>query len=159
MRPLRLLLVLALAAPTAAAQSSAPLVVVAPDGREVTLSAATLAALPRTQGTATAHGHAFRYEGTELRSVLQAAGIATDSLRGAALSRVVRFVAADGYTAVLALTDLDPSIGARRVTLVDREDGKPLPADLAPRRVVIDGDGRPTRWVRQVTRIAIVDVR
>lgn len=160
MRSLTLSLVLALfAVVPAAAQTAAPLTITAPDGREVSLSAATIGALPRTKGTATAHGHDFSYEGTDLRLVLQAVGIATDSLRGPALSRVVRFIAADGYSAVLALTDLDPSIGGRRVTLVDREDGKPLPADHAPRRVVIDGDQRPSRWVRQVIAIAVVDVR
>lgn len=159
MRFLPLLLALLVVAPSASAQTATSLTVIGPDGREIALAAATLSALPRAHGTATAHGHTFTYEGTDLRLVLQAAGIATDSLRGPALSRVVRFIAADGYSAVLALTDLDPSIGGRRVTLVDREDGKPLPADYAPRRVVIDGDRRPSRWVRQVVTIAVVDVR
>lgn len=158
MRATIALLVLSLLAPALAAQSGAPLVVVAPDGRETTLTAESIAALARVDGQATAHGHAFAYAGPTLREVLRLAGVQTDSLRGPQLRRVVKVVAADGYAVVLALSDLDPSIGARRVILVDAEDGRPLPADYAPRRLIIEGDVRPSRWVRQVVRLVVLDV-
>ena len=49
--------------------------VTAPDGTHVSLSAAKLRALPRTPFEATAHDKTHRYEGTDLRDVLRAAGI------------------------------------------------------------------------------------
>jgi hypothetical protein len=143
----------------AQAQATAPLEVQRPDGSLVTLSAAQLAELPRVSGTASAHGNVFAFEGHDLRDVLRLAGIApVDSLRRAQLHRVVVFVGADGYSALIALSDLDVSIGARRVILVDHEDGKPLPANFEPRRIIVEGDARPTRWVRQVIRVEVRDL-
>jgi hypothetical protein len=152
------LTLVALGAPLEA--QSAPLTVKRIDGTEVVVTAAQLSALPRVSGAASAHGNTFTYEGTDLRSVLRAAGVAPlDSLRGPLLRRAVVFVGADGYGAVIALSDLDPSIGGRRAILVDREDGAALPPNRAPRRIIIEGDHRPSRWVHQVVRIEIVDVR
>lgn len=156
-RLLPLAALLLLAAPVAQAQSSAPLEVRRPDGSSTTLTAAQLAPLPRVTGTASAHGNRFSYEGVDLRAVLRLAGVATDSLRRAQLGHVVVLTGSDGYSALIALTDLDESIGARKVILVDREDGKPLPAERGPRRIIIEGDQRPTRWVRQVIRIEVRD--
>lgn len=153
-------LALLLAVTPLAAQSTAPLTVKHPAGTETLLTAARLAALPRVAGRATAHGTTFTFEGTDVRDVLRAAGITpVDSLRGPQLRRIVLFVGADGYAAAIALSDLDPSIGGRRALLVDREDGVPLPENRAPRRVIVEGDGRPSRWVQQVVRIEVVDVR
>lgn len=146
-------------ATAAHAQSSEPLHVRRPDGSTVVLTAARLAQLPRMSGTANAHENRWTYEGVDLREVLRLADVTpVDSLRRAQLRRVVIFVGADGYSALIALSDLDPSIGARRITLVDREDGKALPPNIGPRRIIIDGDHRPTRWVRQVVRIEVRDV-
>jgi len=58
-----------------------------------------------------------------------------------------------------AAAELDPSLGDRRVHLVDRVDDKPLAADEGPWRLVVPRDARGARWVRQVTRIAVIDLR
>jgi hypothetical protein len=138
----------------------AQVVVRLPDGADRTVSVAQLSTLPRVSGTATAHGTTFRYEGVDLRDVLRAGGFTQiDSLRGPQLRRVLLVVGADGYAAAIALADLDPSIGGRKGFLVDREDGAALPPDRGPYRVIIEGDGRPSRWVRQVARLEIVDMR
>ena len=149
----------ALIATNAVAQSSDSLAIRRPDGTSVSLSAAQLSALPRVTGRATAHGNEFSFEGHDLREVLRLGGITpVDSLRGRDLQRVVVFVGADNYAAVAALGEFDRSIGGHRGILVDREDGKPLPAERRPRRVIVEGDVRPARWVRQVVRIEVVDV-
>jgi hypothetical protein len=64
--------------------------------------------------------------------------------------------AADGYRVVLALADLDPTLGGRRILLADRMDGKPLPPDEAPWRLIIVGDQRPSRSARQVVTIRVI---
>ena len=117
-----------------------------------------LAALPRHHGRAEVHGHGWTWEGVDLRAALRLAGVATDSLRGPALSHVVVLVGADGYRATLTLADLDPSLGGRHAWLVDREDGAPLTPARLPRRVIVEGDQRASRWVTQLVRIEIVDV-
>jgi hypothetical protein len=144
---------------TVSAQSAAPLAVQGPDGGVRTLTATRLQTLPRVSGTATAHDSRFTFEGYDLRDVLRLAGVTpVDSLRRGELRRLVVFVGADGYSAIIALSDLDPSLGGRRAILVDREDGRALPSDRGPRRIIVDGDRRPSRWVRQVVRIEVRDL-
>lgn len=134
------------------------LTIVDPTGATRTLTASQLAALPRHSGRAEVYGHGWTWEGVELRAALRLAGIATDSLRGPALARVLVLVGADGYRATLTLADLDPSLGARRAWLVDREDGAPLTSARLPRRVIVEGDQRASRWVTQLVRIEVVDL-
>jgi hypothetical protein len=151
--------VLLLCATVLPAQSAEPLAVRGPDGSVQTLSAAQLGSLPRIAGSAAAHDARFTFEGYDLRDVLRLAGVTpVDSLRRAQLRRVVVFVGADGYSALIALSDLDPSLGGRRAILVDREDGRALPSERGPRRVIVEGDRRPSRWVRQVVRIEVRDL-
>jgi hypothetical protein len=139
--------------------ASAQLVVSLPDQSAKEISAAELRALPRTTGTAIFHADTVQYEGVDLRDVLRAAGLTpVDSLRGRHLRRVVFLVGSDGYSAAIAQADIDPSIGARRVIVVDREDGATLPPERGPQRALVIGDHRPSRAVRQLVRIDVIDV-
>lgn len=159
MQRLILPVLILLGAATLSAQSAEPLAVQRPDGAVQTLSAMQLQALPRITGTATAHETRFAFEGVNLLDVLRLAGVTpVDSLRRGQLRRVVVFVGADGYSALIALSELDPSIGGRRAVLVDREDDRALPSERGPRRIIIEGDRRPSRWVRQVVRIEVRDL-
>lgn len=124
---------------------------------DVPLDAKSLAALPREQVSATAHGQVLRCEGVHLRDLLRAArAMPADPLRGADLARYVRVEARDGYRAVFSLPELDPTLGNRRVLLVDRCDGKPLDAKDGPLRLLVPEDSRPARWVRQVQAIRVL---
>lgn len=145
--------------PTGAAYAQADLTVRRLDGSEVVLDDAVLAALPRIAGTATAHGNTWEWEGADLRDVLRAAGVTpVDSLRAPQLRRVIMVVGADGYRVVLALSELDPGIGNRRAVVVDWESGTALPPSRGPRRLFVEGDASPIRWVRQLTRLEVLDV-
>lgn len=130
------------------------------DGSERRLSATELATLPRTEIEAADHGVSTRFTGVDLRALLQmAAAGPTDSLRGPTLRRVIVLIGADGYAATLALGDLDPSLGGRRVYVVSHANGVPLAVSQGPWRAVVVGDGRAARWVRQLQRVELVDVR
>lgn len=123
----------------------------------VPLDAATLAALPREAVAATAHGRPLRCEGVALAALLRAAGAVPDGpLRGAQLGRYVQVDARDGYRALFALAEFDPTLGHRATYLVDRCDGRPLGEDDGPLRLIVPGDARPARWVRQVHAIIVV---
>lgn len=130
------------------------------DGSERHVTATELATLPRVDFEAADHGVTTRFEGVELRALLRLADAGpTDSVRGPTLRRILLLVGADGYSAAIALADLDPGLGARRVYVVDRANGLPLAANQGPWRAIVVGDGRAARWVRQLGRVELVDVR
>jgi DMSO/TMAO reductase YedYZ molybdopterin-dependent catalytic subunit len=155
-------LLLAAGAPAAA---PAPPAVAGPAVLEVAGSPAPLKLtpdllhrLPRKQVStpATEHGGAASFEGVRLRDVLSEAKVPVGhDIRGPYLSWVGTVDAADGYRAVFALAELDPAFTDRLVLLADTRDGKPLPANEAPLRLVVPDEKRPARWVRQVTHITV----
>ncbi|MCB1888445.1 MAG: hypothetical protein KDH20_12635 [Rhodocyclaceae bacterium] len=148
-------LALTLAVPAQA--DEAALQVTLADGQQVRLSGEALAALPRQRLEATAHGVTQIFEGPDLRAVLTLAGIdATEGLRGRAVATVVIAEAGDGYRAAFALAELDPTIGGRIVLVADRADGEALPEAMRPWRLVVPGEGRPTRWVWNLERLRVV---
>jgi hypothetical protein len=147
---------LLLSTTVATAQGPATLTVVV-DGTSKTVAATSLQQLPRDTATMVFHEEPpVRYQGVSLAAVLRSVGVRTDSLRGPALATRLVVEASDGYRIVLALSDLDPSLGSRRILLADRVDGKPLPADEAPWRLIIPGDQRPARSARQVVTIRVI---
>ena len=137
------------------AQAPAPLTVIV-ESVARSVPAASLRGMPRDTMQLTFHDQpAVIYEGISLAAVLKAVGVRTDSLRGPALATRIVAESSDGYRVVLALADLDPSLGGRRILLADRMDGKPLPAAEGPWRLLVGGDQRPARSARQVLRIRI----
>ncbi|HEY1130444.1 MAG TPA: hypothetical protein VGF12_13670 [Roseateles sp.] len=123
------------------------------DGSAVTLDAAHLATLPREAVQAQAHGKAVEVQAVDLREVLRAAGIEPpQKISGAALRLVLVAGARDGYAAAFSWAELDPTLGGRRVFLV--QDGPH--ADAGPLRLVVPADARPARWVRQLDSLRLV---
>jgi hypothetical protein len=123
----------------------------------VPLDTATLAPLPREPVTATAHEHTLHCEGIPLLALLRATGtMPAEPLRGAQLTRYVQADARDGYRAIYSLAELDPTLGNRKVFIVDRCEGKPLANDDGPLRLIAPEDTRPARWVRQLKAITVI---
>ncbi len=149
-----------------------PAVTVRLDGSPgAALTPRALGALPRAAAAASAHGRSHRYTGVPLAALLAHAGAwpagdpaarttgVRGNLRGAALARYVVVTGADGYRALLALAELDSATAAPApggpVILADSVDGRPLPPAEGPYRLVVPGDRRPARSVRQVVAIAV----
>lgn len=123
---------------------------------ETTLTAASLDELPRQTLTLTAHGQTHVYEGPTLASVLERLEVPLGPrLRGEALKTYVVVRAADGYVVVFSLAEIDPAMSPTAVILADEADGAPLSAEEGPLRLVVEGDARPARSVRQVTAIEL----
>lgn len=59
------------------------------------------------------------------------------------------------YRVVFSLAELAPDLTGRVVLLADARDGKPLASDEGPLRLVLPDDARPTRWIRQITSLAV----
>lgn len=136
-----------LAAHTTAAMAAETVRYFAPGKSPVTLDETALAAMPRTTVQAGAHGDApSAWEGVALVEILRAEGAPLGkALRGDALADYVRVTATDGYQVVFGLGELDADLGAAKVVLVDRHEGKPLDEKDGPLRLVVPGDQRPAR--------------
>jgi hypothetical protein len=91
------------------------------------------------------------YSGPTLAEILSKAGVRMGAdIRGAALARYVVVEAADGYRAVFALAELDPLFRSAVPILAHRRDGQPLGSEAGPFQVIVPGEQRHARWVRQV---------
>jgi DMSO/TMAO reductase YedYZ molybdopterin-dependent catalytic subunit len=125
--------------------------------KPLTLSAADLAAMPRTDATAKdKQGVPHTFSGVALADIFKTAGVTTGrQLRGENLAKYVLVSCADGYQVVFSLAELDSSFTDRVVILADQMEGKPLPAGVGPYRIVVPGEKKPARNCFQVTAIAI----
>jgi hypothetical protein len=123
---------------------------------ELTLTREDLASMPHTKVTASAHDQTGLYEGVTLRALLTRAGVPEgDALRGAELAKTVIVTGADGYRVAFGIGELDPAFTDRVAILADRKDGGPLTGNEAPFQVILTGEKRPARWVRQVVSIEV----
>jgi hypothetical protein len=161
MKSVFVLVLLLLGCSVAVAEESAPTVSVAGlDGQQTRLTLADLDALPRVQIGANEHGAQHVFEGALLRDVLAKVGApAGKAIHGKELADVVIVEARDGYIVALGLAETDSTIRAERVILADRMDGAPLEADKGPFQLVIEGDLRPARSARMVSKIRIERLR
>lgn len=155
---LGLLPALAVAAPPRHAHGEAA-PAAAPQGTvEIKLDEAVLAKLPQIKAEGMSHGRKLSCEGVALVALLRASGaMPAEPLRGAQLSRIAQVRARDGYRAAFSLGELDPSLGNRPVVLTRRCNGAELPAEDGPWRLIVPGESRPARWVRQVESIRVGD--
>jgi len=97
------------------------------------------------------------YEGVLLRDLLTQAGVAAgENLRGRDVAKYVEIEAADGYKAVFALAEFDPSFQDSEIIVADSMNGAPLGEGQGPLKIVAPHDKRPGRWIRMAIH---VDVR
>lgn len=151
---------LVLASGLASAQESPTLSVVGVRGKTVTLGVADLQSLlPRTIEVTEPHeNEKTTYRVVPLSKVLAVADVPFGTLlKGAALAATVRAEARDGYRVAFSLVELDPSIASAEVFLAFQRDGKPLPPDIGPFRLIVPTDRRGARWVRQLTRVVVIE--
>jgi len=128
----------------------------------LTLSADLLSRQPRAEATASVHGaKPSKWSGVRLQSLLASifALPSGEKLRGPRLATAVRLTAADGYQVVFSLGELDETLGHLEVLIADRQDGAPLPAQDGPFRLVVPSDKRGARWVRQLVRIEVLELK
>lgn len=123
----------------------------------LTFTAESFAALPHQTLKARAHdGKEAEYQGVTLAAILARAGAPMGAqLKGKAMDRYLVVEASDGYRAVYALTELDSGFTDRVILLADRRDGKPLSSHEGPLQVIVPGEKKHARWVRQVVRLVV----
>jgi molybdate/tungstate transport system substrate-binding protein len=100
-----------------------------------TLTDSVAATLPPRQ--------AAGYDGVALRDVVaRARPTSGTSVSG---------VAADGYRVVFTMAEVDTA----SVLVATRKDGQPLPEREGHFRLIVPGDPRPVRWLKQLTTITV----
>ncbi len=129
-------------------------------GKQTVLTRADIEALPRIKVTGGVSGGTATFEGVALRAVLEKGGVEFgQSMKGKRMASCLLVEAADGYRVVMALPELDPAFTDKRIVLAFLKDGKPLDDKEGPYRIVIPDEKRMARWVRQVTRLRVVEVQ
>jgi hypothetical protein len=141
-------------------QVSGQIVVKVGDTPAVTISSADFAKLPRHPAVLNDHGKQVNYEGVLMHDLLVQGGIDFGKeLHGKQLSSYVAAVASDGYEVVYALTEFDPTVVDSGIIVADKRDGQPLVGKEGPLRVIVPQDKRPTRSLRMLQEIDVVQLK
>jgi hypothetical protein len=125
-------------------------------GQTDTWTVATLAQLPHT--TITVYNeHAKEnqtYSGVPLIDLLGKLGV-PDKPHGKDLRLYVVAEGSDLYEVVYSLGEVTPDVHDGTVLVADSEGGKPL-GDDGPLKMVLTGEKRPARWVRNLVAIRVL---
>jgi hypothetical protein len=122
------------------------------------LTPAELMALPQT--TVKVHnGHTKAeetYTGVRVADLLAKMDVPLgQKFRGVAVSDYLVATGSDGYVAVIALAEADPSFHSGDVMVADSMDGKPLDEKSGPFKLVVTDDKRHARWVRNLISLEL----
>jgi DMSO/TMAO reductase YedYZ molybdopterin-dependent catalytic subunit len=151
-------LTLALVAPRAAESGqSQGIALIGGSGAASTLSMQMITALPAaslnvTFLTGKGPVHA-RFAGPLLWTILVKAGGIDPSKPRRQAGQTVLVTGQDGYSAALAIGEMSPDFEGKSVILAETMNGHPLGATHL--RIVIPGDRRGARYVRDIVRIAV----
>jgi hypothetical protein len=130
------------------------------NGKQTVLARSDIESLPHIKVETHGPENKATFEGVALKTILERGGVEFGhTMRGKGLASCLLVEAADGYSAVFALPELDPDFTDKEVVLAFLQDGKSLDAKAGPYRIVVPDEKRMARWVRQVTTLKIVDVK
>src|SRR5215475_6089825 len=99
------------------------------------------------------------YEGVAVQELLRRAGVPqNDKLRGSAMATYVLAEAADGYSVLYSLAELDSDFQDSEVLIADTMNGAPLGLNQGPLKMVAPRDKRAARWIRMLKSLTVVNV-
>ncbi|MDT3403135.1 hypothetical protein [Mucilaginibacter terrae] len=110
-----------------------------------------------------AKGHdekVHRYTGVALADVLKNSGVILgDSAKKKTIVSYIIVTAADNYKAIYTLPEIDPLFANRTIILANKVDKQLLPEGYAPYQIIVPGERKHARWLRQVVSIELVTVQ
>ena len=118
---------------------------------------ATLKAKPRVSVTVTENEGKVTYSGVPFRSVLDTKQGTTSMMEARGLVDAVLIVhATDDYRVAVsaAAVAMDPK--GERYLLAFERDGKPLPDDQGPAKLIIPADPMRVRWIRMIDGVDLM---
>lgn len=125
---------------------------------DVTLTVERLRTLTVREATVTERdGNSATYQGVWLGDVLDLGCDSTARLdKHGTLRAVVKVTATDGFTAVVAMAEAVDAFSAQPVMLAWGRNGQPLSERHGPLQLVVPGDLKPGRNVRQVKTLEVI---
>lgn len=130
------------------------------------VSLADLKKLAVTKAAWKSHGEEHQVTGVGLDKVLAKFGFEPGAMgkdvpkqeKRRGWRKVVVASGSDGYAAVLSCAEIFEEMGTTRALVVWEVDGKPLPADRGPLRLVVLTDKEPSRSVHGLVKLEVVDL-
>ena len=121
----------------------------------LSLTAGDLAALPHEKIELNEEDAGVTaYEGIPIQEILKKAG-----LKGRMLAGYILVHARDGYEVVFSMGEIDPEIGATRLFVADKREGKALFAYQGPVRLVATTDKKEARSARMIESLQIIKLK
>ena len=165
-RALALACLLALGSSARSAETPPATIAVTGLPRPGNLGQKDLTALGATTTAWTVHGTKRMVTGVRLDKVLTHLGFSPGPMgkdvpvaeKRAGYRKVVVATAEDGFRAVFSVAECVEGMGRTDVLVVWTVDGKPLGPDEGPFRLAVLTDGEPSRSLRQLKRLEVVDV-
>ena len=119
---------------------------------------AKLEGLPRVECRVTEDGRAVTYTGVALATILDRGSKDAGTMPALrSLSDSVLLVrGADGYQAAVSAAEAAMDPKGERYLLAVARDGRPLAKGQGPVRLIVPGDPKHVRWVREVATIRLV---
>ena len=125
-------------------------------GTSVTLSVSDLSKLPQQTVKVMDHETPVTFEGVLLTDVLAKVSLPLgEKFHSTGASYFLMVEARDGYRAVFAWAELDPTFMDKAVYVVTKRNGKPLTDKDGPFQLVVPGEKRGARWVRQLKLLRV----
>jgi len=115
-----------------------------------------LSNLPQRTVTTTDHGAQVALEGVLLADLLKQVDLPTgEKFHSTAASYYLVAEGRDGYRAVLSWAEVDSSFVDKPAYVMVKRDGKPLSEKDGPFELVVPGEKRNARWVRQLVALRL----
>lgn len=123
------------------------------------LSVEDFHSLPHTTVKVASENAEESYSGVLLTTLLEKVGLPPATrLHGKALANYLLVEAADHYRVVLSLAEATPGFHPGDIILADSLNGKPIDKD-GPFKLVVSEDKHPSRWVRNVVAIHLMEAQ
>lgn len=96
------------------------------------------------------------YSGVEIQFLLSKAGVSfSKENRKQNLNSYMHMKAADGYSVIYALTEVDSALSTKQMILALMKDEKALPQNVGPFQIIATGEKKHARMIRMVTEIDV----
>jgi len=131
--------------------------VVNESGKVVSFTVKDLEKLPWKELKAREHGgDEATYRGVLVANILRQADVTLgERLRGKMLTNHLIVEASDKYRVLFSLPEIDPDWTDNVVLLATARNGEPLDAAHGPLEIIVPGEKRHSRWVKQVVRLTV----
>lgn len=124
-------------------------------------SAADLNSMPQTTLWIKGEDDATHsYTGVDMMLLLTKAGVHLGAeARQQTLMSYLQITAADHYSVIYALPEIDSLFSDKKMILAHFKDAKPIPNNFGPLQIITTGEKKHARLIRQVETIAVTRVK